>query len=143
MIKKSKKALKGTSYYANQKQMVNGHSITWDTKKHEYIITDPNGKIATRKTELGAKNYANGLNKPSKKTNTMATRKTTTAKKAAPKKKTATTAKKLCSKVIKREGVKADGTLKKGYRYAPGGKIVKAKPAAKKPVAKKRTTKKK
>lgn len=42
-------------------------------------------------------------------------------------KKKRVSAKKLCSKVIKREGVKADGTLKKGYRYAKGGRIVKAK----------------
>lgn len=37
------------------------------------------------------------------------------AKKKAPKRKKATAAK------------RADGTLKKGYRYAKGGKIVKAK----------------
>lgn len=42
-----------------------------------------------------------------------------------------TTAKKLCSSVIKREGVKADGTLKKGYKYAKGGRVVKAKPIKK------------
>ncbi len=36
-------------------------------------------------------------------------------------------AKRLCSSVIKREGVKKDGTLKKGYRYVKGGKVVKAK----------------
>lgn len=36
-------------------------------------------------------------------------------------------AKKLCSRVIKKDGVKTNGQLKKGYRYAKGGKIVKAK----------------
>jgi len=30
-------------------------------------------------------------------------------------------------KVSKRTGTKANGTLKKGYRYAKGGRIVKAK----------------
>lgn len=51
-----------------------------------------------------------------------------------------TTAKKLCSSVIKREGVKTDGTLKKGYKYAKGGKVVKATPV--KSVKKKVVTKK-
>lgn len=37
------------------------------------------------------------------------------------------TAKKMCSRVIQREGVKANGTLKKGYKYAKGGRVVKAK----------------
>jgi len=52
-------------------------------------------------------------------------------------------AKKLCAPIIAREGVKKDGTLKKGYRYAPGGKVVKAKPVAKKAAKKAATTKKK
>jgi hypothetical protein len=39
----------------------------------------------------------------------------------------------------RKEGVKADGTLKKGFRYAKGGRVVKAKSAT----AKKRTTKRK
>lgn len=34
-------------------------------------------------------------------------------------------AKKMCRTVIKVEGVKTDGTLKKGYKYAKGGKVVK------------------
>ncbi len=34
--------------------------------------------------------------------------------------------KKLCSRVVKAEGLKANGTLKKGFRYVKGGKIVKA-----------------
>lgn len=42
-----------------------------------------------------------------------------------------TSAKKLCSSIIVRDGLKKDGTLKKGYRYAEGGKIVKAKPVKK------------
>lgn len=37
------------------------------------------------------------------------------------------TAKKLCSSVIKKEGLKVNGQLKKGYRYDSKGKIVKAK----------------
>lgn len=41
---------------------------------------------------------------------------------ASPKTKTA---RKLCSPIIVREGLKKDGTLKKGYKYASGGKIVK------------------
>ena len=49
------------------------------------------------------------------------------AKKTKTKKKKGITAKKLCSRVIAREGVKKDGTLKKGYRYVKGGRVVKAK----------------
>lgn len=30
-------------------------------------------------------------------------------------------------KTSKKEGLKANGTLKKGYRYAKGGRVVKAK----------------
>ena len=52
-----------------------------------------------------------------------------------------TTAKKLCSSIIVKEGLKKDGSLKKGYRYAEGGKIVKAKPV-KKVAAKKKPTSK-
>lgn len=55
-----------------------------------------------------------------------------------PVKKRTITAKKLCSKVIRREGLKLDGTLKKGYRYSPGGRIVKTKPPVKKKVVKKK-----
>jgi len=55
----------------------------------------------------------------------------TTKKKAPAKRKKATTAKKLCSKVIKREGVKSNGQLKKGYKYVTGGRVVKAKPTRK------------
>lgn len=52
----------------------------------------------------------------------MSTRKTTT------KKKKSVTAKKLCSKVIKREGINSrTGQLKPGYRYLAGGRIVKVK----------------
>jgi hypothetical protein len=49
------------------------------------------------------------------------------AKKTKPKGKKRISAKKLCSRVIVREGVKKDGTLKKGYRYVKGGRVVKAK----------------
>ena len=49
------------------------------------------------------------------------------AKKTKSKGKKRISAKKLCSRVIVREGVKKDGTLKKGYRYVKGGRVVKAK----------------
>lgn len=49
------------------------------------------------------------------------------AKKTKTKKTKRVSAKKLCSSVIVREGVKKDGTLKKGYRYVKGGRVVKAK----------------
>jgi hypothetical protein len=49
--------------------------------------------------------------------------------------------KKVCSRVIKGEGLKVDGTLKKGYKYVNGKpKKVTAK---KKATPKKRTAKKK
>lgn len=34
--------------------------------------------------------------------------------------------KRLCRSVIKQEGVKVNGKLKKGYRFVKGGKAVKA-----------------
>ncbi len=37
--------------------------------------------------------------------------------------------KKACRTLIAQEGVKRDGTLKKGYRYAKGGRVVRAKAA--------------
>jgi hypothetical protein len=67
----------------------------------------------------------------------------------------------LCSHVVKATGLKVDGTLKKGFKYIKGGKVVKTtptpskgkkvnvkkpvakKPAKKKPVAKKKTVAKK
>ncbi|MEY2691790.1 MAG: hypothetical protein RIT03_180 [Bacteroidota bacterium] len=49
------------------------------------------------------------------------------SKKTKKKVKKRISAKRLCSSIIKREGVKKDGTLKKGYRYVKGGKVVKAK----------------
>jgi hypothetical protein len=49
------------------------------------------------------------------------------SKKTKAKAKKRISAKKLCSRVIVREGVKKDGTLKKGYRYVKGGRVVKAK----------------
>ena len=54
-----------------------------------------------------------------------------------------TTLKKVCRKVVKQEGVKADGPLKKGYRYKKGGGVVKAKAATTSPKKKKTVTKKK
>ncbi|CCG53566.1 Hypothetical protein KQS_08135 [Flavobacterium indicum GPTSA100-9 = DSM 17447] len=47
--------------------------------------------------------------------------------KSKSKKKKTISAKKMCSRIIQREGVKKDGTLKKGYRYVKGGRVVKAK----------------
>ncbi|WP_395074541.1 hypothetical protein [Flavobacterium sp.] len=49
------------------------------------------------------------------------------SKKAKPKGKKRISATKLCSSVIVRDGVKRNGTLKKGYRYVKGGRVVKAK----------------
>lgn len=50
----------------------------------------------------------------------MATKKKTSKKSAS--------VKKACRRMVgTKEGVKADGTLKKGYRYAKGGRVVKAK----------------
>ncbi|ESU28406.1 hypothetical protein FLJC2902T_17660 [Flavobacterium limnosediminis JC2902] len=71
----------------------------------------------------------------------MATEKKTTRKKNQ-------TARTVCRKVIKVEGLKVDGTLKKGYKYAPGGRIVKVATAKKetekkKPAAKKKSVSKK
>ena len=48
--------------------------------------------------------------------------------------------KKVCARVVKAIGLKVDGTLKKGYKYIKGGKVVKVVPK-KKPV-KKRVVKK-
>jgi hypothetical protein len=42
-------------------------------------------------------------------------------------KKRSVTAKKLCSSIIVKDGLKKDGTLKKGYHYLKGGKIAKSK----------------
>jgi hypothetical protein len=63
---------------------------------------------------------------------------------AVKKKPTVKGLKKVCSSVIKGTGLKSDGTLKKGFKYMKGGKIVKvkatvtkAKPAKKKTVKKK------
>ncbi|MDL2143580.1 hypothetical protein QQY79_13700 [Flavobacterium tructae] len=59
----------------------------------------------------------------------------------AVKKKTVKGLKKVCSGVLKATGLKTDGTLKKGFKYIKGGKIVKM--AAKKPIVKKKTAPKK
>jgi hypothetical protein len=43
--------------------------------------------------------------------------------------------KKVCARVVKATGLKVDGTLKKGYKYIKGGKVVKVVPK-KKPIKK-------
>ena len=48
--------------------------------------------------------------------------------------------KKVCARVVKATGLKVDGTLKKGYKYIKGGKIVKV--VLKKDPVKKRAVKK-
>lgn len=79
-----------------------------------------------------------------KSVSTLSPAKTTYSLAGPTTKKRTITARKLCSQVIRREGLKVDGTLKKGYHYTPGGKVVKAKPASKKKApAKKKTTSKK
>ncbi|MGQ2982134.1 MAG: hypothetical protein ACT6R1_01515 [Flavobacterium sp.] len=51
-----------------------------------------------------------------------------TTKKKAPAKRKKPTLKKVCRSVVKQEGVnKTTGQLKKGYKYAKGGRVVKAK----------------
>ena len=83
------------------------------------------------------------------KNGTLAKKREAASKKGlkAPAKRKTITAKKLCSKVIQREGLKLDGTLKKGYKYTPGGKVVKVvakkKVATKKKVVAKKTATKK
>lgn len=59
--------------------------------------------------------------------------------KTATKKPVKKTLKKVCRTVIKTEGVKTDGTLKKGYKYKKGGGVVKVKLKA---ATKKKNTKK-
>ncbi|MBS7231735.1 hypothetical protein KHA90_11925 [Flavobacterium psychroterrae] len=59
----------------------------------------------------------------------------------AVKKKTVKGLKKLCSSVVKATGLKTDGTLKKGFKYVKGGKIVKT--TAKKAIVKTKVAKKK
>lgn len=66
-----------------------------------------------------------------------------TMKKAGLKKPTVKGLKTVCSHVVKATGLKVDGTLKKGYKYITGGKIVKVAIAKKKVVAKKKPAKKK
>ncbi|RKR11127.1 hypothetical protein C8C83_2824 [Flavobacterium sp. 90] len=77
------------------------------------------------------------------------TRRKTTTKRTTAKKPTVRGLKKVCSGVVKATGLKADGTLKKGYKYIAGGKIVKVTPKStvkkkvvKKPVAKKKAVRK-
>jgi hypothetical protein len=59
-------------------------------------------------------------------------------------KKTVRGLKTVCSRVLKSTGLKTDGTLKKGFKYLKGGKIVKivTKPTVKKKVTKKKPVKK-
>lgn len=63
---------------------------------------------------------------------------------AVKKKPTVKGLKKVCSSVLKATGLKSDGTLKKGFKYIKGGKIVKVKAVTTKakPVKKKVTKKK-
>lgn len=63
---------------------------------------------------------------------------------AVKKKPTVKGLKKVCSSVLKATGLKSDGTLKKGFKYIKGGKIVKVKVVTTKakPVKKKVTKKK-
>ena len=83
-------------------------SAKWIGQAHDYTVWQD---------QLGLKGTIKIKN------NTMAT-----AKKPSTKKKRSVTAKKLCSKVIKREGIKADGTLMKGWKWAKGGgRAIKAK----------------
>ncbi|WP_337967187.1 hypothetical protein [uncultured Flavobacterium sp.] len=73
------------------------------------------------------------------------TRRKTTTKRTTAKKPSVRGLKKVCSGVVKATGLKTDGTLKKGYKYIAGGKIVKVTPkpiAKKKPVAKKKIVRK-
>jgi hypothetical protein len=57
-------------------------------------------------------------------------------------KKTVRGLKKVCRSVVKSTGLKADGTLKKGFKYVKGGKIVKVEIVKAKPVKKKAAKKK-
>lgn len=68
-----------------------------------------------------------------------------TMKKAGLKKPTVKGITKMCASAGKVAGLKVDGTLKKGYKYAKGGKIVKVvvSPSKKKVVKAKKTVAKK
>lgn len=122
--------MKISSYYSGYKKTVGTHTITWNKKDYKYDISDDSGNVVgQRQTEPDAIAFAKSqetLNRPSLKNKKMST----PAKKT--KGKRTVSAKKLCSKVIRREGVKSDGTLKKGYKYLPGGRVVKVKAAPKK-----------
>lgn len=88
-----------------------------------------------------AKNY---FKKLTKNKNDMATKKKS-ATSSKTKKLNGSTTKGLTKFTAKNahvEGIKRDGTLKKGYKYLKGGKIVKIKPVAKKPAVKKAASKK-
>ncbi|RUT67737.1 hypothetical protein D0817_24860 [Flavobacterium cupreum] len=64
------------------------------------------------------------------------TKRKTATKRTTTKKPTVRGLKKVCSSVVKATGLKTDGTLKKGFKYVAGGKIVKVV-AKKAPVRKK------
>lgn len=66
-----------------------------------------------------------------------------TMKKSGLKKPSVKGLKTVCSKVLKATGLKVNGTLKKGFKYATGGKIVKVAPAKKLVANKKQAVKKK
>lgn len=66
--------------------------------------------------------------------------KRTATKRTATKKPAVRGLKKVCSSVVKATGLKTDGTLKKGFKYVAGGKIVKV--VAKKAPVRKRVVKK-
>ena len=81
------------------------------------------GDPVTQDTAMFKSKSKNKVDKETFKKSIMATTKKPV------KRKKSVTAKKLCSKVIKRVGIKADGTLMKGYKWAKGGgRAIKAAP---------------
>ena len=70
------------------------------------------------------------------KNGTLAKKRAASKKKSGLKKPTTKGVIKFAAKNVHVEGVKRDGTLKKGYKYVAGGKIVKIKATAKKAVKK-------
>lgn len=112
-------------------QMKNGPS---GSMKYAYLHGEPvtHIRISRAKTEL---KVIQNLKITYSKIKTM--------KSSGLKKPTVRGLKKLCSHVVKATGLKVNGSLKKGYKYATGGKIVKIAPAVKKPVAKKKPAVKK
>lgn len=115
---------------------------------YKYKSSNKSKPMATAKKATPAQLAARKRFSEMAKNGTLAKKREAASKKglSAPAKKRTITAKKLCSKVIRREGLKLDGTLKKGYKYSPGGRVVKVvakkKVATRKPVAKKAAAKK-